>query len=426
MAVYFVQGKLGAGKSLIAVSRMQKALNEGRKVATNINLNLEYLINPWAKNCTVIRVPDKPMPADFDGLPIGYEGKYQSEESNGDLHLDECGIWFNSRNWNDKGRAEIITWIIHARKRRWNIYFYVQDIEVVDKQAREMFAEHVVTCQRTDRISIPILGFFLNPIFKGLGHEPPKMPRMHLAHVYYGSGFNAQKVDTWYYRGTGLYRGYDTEQLFKPSDHPEACSLHTLLPPYYTYGRYYTKLEHYKNELTNIAIKGYHFFLLGAGLAVLGTNAAVTALPEIPKKGFFSCNEAYKALYGSCDAYPVDKNYKPEGDSKKSSSHAAKPAVVTDGLGQLYVTGSVASGSGYDYFFISDGRPVDLASAGWSFESVDWCTVIIERGSVRKLVNCNPFFLSDSEPMPPESAKPANDVTTAIIEPAVQSFKDNL
>lgn len=50
MPVYFVQGKLGSGKTLAGIHRIQEALNQGRRVATNIDLRLEKLINPWAKN----------------------------------------------------------------------------------------------------------------------------------------------------------------------------------------------------------------------------------------------------------------------------------------------------------------------------------------------------------------------------------------
>ena len=43
-------------------------------------------------------------------------------------------------------------------KNRWDLFFIVQDISVVDKQARTMFAEHTVFCRRTDRLTIPFVG----------------------------------------------------------------------------------------------------------------------------------------------------------------------------------------------------------------------------------------------------------------------------
>ena len=44
MAVYVVTGKLGAGKTLVAVGKIKDKLNQGCKVATNLDLNLDKLI----------------------------------------------------------------------------------------------------------------------------------------------------------------------------------------------------------------------------------------------------------------------------------------------------------------------------------------------------------------------------------------------
>lgn len=427
MPVYFVQGKLGSGKTLASIYRMKQALNEGRRVATNIDLNLEKLVNPWAKKTFVIRMPDKPSPSDFEALPLGYDGDYKSEDFNGDLHLDECGIWFNSRNWNDKGRAGIIEWIIHARKKRWNLYFYVQDIDVVDKQAREMFAEHVVTCKRTDRLNIPFIGWALNIFSKTALGKKFNLPKFHMAIVQYGTSQFAPIVDRWWYRGEKLYDAYDTEQAFYPPEHPNSVKLSTVLPPWYTYGRYHTRLEHLKNAIRYFKTKGRHFFLLGAGLAVLGTNAAVTALPEVPKKGWFGCNEAYKALYGSCDAYPVVKEQGADKRTSKTSKTSVSQssgsvAQSLGGLGTVYVTGSVASGRGYDYFFSCDGRPCDLASIGFQIEPVTWCQAIITRDDVRKLIYCNPYIDYGDIPERPQQEMP--DVVGNAVDPIVKLFND--
>ena len=37
MAVYFITGKLGSGKSIAAVGKIRDYLNEGRAVATNLD-----------------------------------------------------------------------------------------------------------------------------------------------------------------------------------------------------------------------------------------------------------------------------------------------------------------------------------------------------------------------------------------------------
>lgn len=418
MPVYFVQGKLGSGKTLAGIHRIQEALNQGRRVATNIDLRLEKLVNPWAKKTFVLRMPDKPSGFDFNALPLGYEGDYKSEDFNGDLHLDECAIWFNSRTWNDKSRSSIIEWIVHARKKRWNIYFYVQDIDVVDKQARDMFAEHLVTCKRTDRFNIPFIGWILNPIMKtALGKKLP-LPKFHLGTVQYGTSQFSPVVDRWWYNGKKLYDAYNTEQQFYPPEHPDSTSLYSVLPPWYVYGRYHTRMEHFKNALRNFKVSGLHFFSVGALLAYLLTNLAVTAMPEIPKKGFIGCNDAYKALYGSCDAYPVEK---PKIDSKSSNSvsPASIAAKKAETLQDIFVTGSVLSGREQHYTFKLSGRPFDPYVSGYRVESVDWCTAIIERGDLRQIVYCNPSFDSDlgSPNLMRETPRESDSVTVTASLP---------
>ena len=118
MAVYFVTGKLGGGKSCACVARIQEYLKGGRRVATNLDLYLENLVSPWRKNIDVMRLPDKPSALDLDAIGLGYDGDYQGENKNGAVVLDECGTWFNSRTWNEAGRAQLIDWMAHARKKQ--------------------------------------------------------------------------------------------------------------------------------------------------------------------------------------------------------------------------------------------------------------------------------------------------------------------
>lgn len=388
MAVWFVTGKLGGGKTLGAVHRVQKYLNQGRTVATNLDLFLEHMINPDSKACKVFRIPDKPSPDDFDALPLGYEGEYQGEHKNGLIVLDECGTWFNARNWNDKGRAEIINWVIHARKKRWDLIFIVQDISVVDKQAREMFAEHVVYCRRTDRFNIPFVGF----IFKMFFGETLPIPKYHIGFVHYGDSPNSPLVDRWGYRGESLYAAYNTEQVFLPfTSTNSACAFHTVLPPWYVYGRYFSPMERFKNALKGFEVKGRHFFLIGAALAALGTNAAVTALPETPKKGIFGCNDAYRHLYGSCDAYPIKPEDKPNRGSDTAKPEAEDPSKPNP-LDGAYISGSLQTDHKFDYVFhSSDGRTWYPAADGYRVSQHSRClAVLTDFQGVAHQIRCHP------------------------------------
>lgn len=195
--VYFITGSLGSGKTLAGLDMVRKYLIEGRRVATNVNLHLEHLCSADNKYSRVIRVPDAPEINDLRA--IGYGSDSSDDATHGLLLLDELGTWFNSRDFASKGRLEVIKWMIHMRKRRWDVAFIVQDFGMVDKQARGNIAQYLVSCQNSKTMWL----------FKLL-------PKFHVATVR----MTATKMitDRWFYRGTDLYNAYDTEQLFHTGD----------------------------------------------------------------------------------------------------------------------------------------------------------------------------------------------------------------
>jgi len=228
MAVYFITGKLGSGKSLSAIARIRSYLLQHRPIATNIDLKLEKLVSIHDKTTNVTRLPDKPCAADLAAL--GYGNETYDEEKNGLLVLDECATWFNSRSWADKSRQPVIDWFLHARKKGWDIIFIVQDLSVIDKQARETLCEHSVYCRRLDRFRIPFVSAFCKTFF-GLD---VRMPRFHVAVVKYGDTPLHPTTDRWWYRGSDLYQAYDTKQIFVDDGKGSSC----MLTPWHLAGRY--------------------------------------------------------------------------------------------------------------------------------------------------------------------------------------------
>ena len=269
MAVYVVTGKLGGGKSLVSVSRILVTLQKKAVVATNLDINLENLISPWNKSARVIRIPDKPSIFDLETIGVGNTS--YDEEKNGLLVLDECGTWFNSRNWQDKARQPVNEWFLHARKLGWDVILIIQDVNNLDSQARSSIAEHTVFCRRTDRLAIPLV----SSLFKFLTGSRLALPKVHLGRVVYGISESDLLVDRWVYRGTDLYKAYDTKQLFL-EEYPHGP--HSLLPPYFTHGRYKPArdLEFYM-RMTKIYWKRFKApialgtgFMLATALTMLG------------------------------------------------------------------------------------------------------------------------------------------------------------
>lgn len=231
MAIYIVTGVLGAGKSLLTVAKIQEYVKEGRRVAGNFDLNMSAL---GGKRCKVsyTRVPDFPTAADLELIGKGHDEETYNEDKNGILVLDELAVWLNSREWNDKNRKDLIRWFVHARKRRWDVYLLVQDIEMIDAQIRKALCQYIVECHALDKIRVPVI----TPIYKLLtGKKYIPLPKYHIASVKMGRVENAVSVDRWSTSGKHLYSCYDTEQIFDPDyEH----GVHSVLSPWHMEGRY--------------------------------------------------------------------------------------------------------------------------------------------------------------------------------------------
>lgn len=227
MAVYIVTGKLGAGKTLLCILKILQYLKGRRPVAVNVDVRMDKLCNRNNRYSRLIRLPDLPTADDLMGL--GYGCETYDEDKFGGIFLDEAGVWLNSRDWNAKGRTDLLSFFLFLRKRRWDLWLCVQNINVIDKQIRESIAEHVVYISRLDRLRLPFPFGILLRIFT-LGRFKGRLPKMHLATVNLGCKHNAPKVDSWAYRGEEFYDYYDTTQEYNSGYDKGSYS---MLPPGY-------------------------------------------------------------------------------------------------------------------------------------------------------------------------------------------------
>lgn len=273
--IFVVTGKLGSGKSLAAVGRIRERLQKGCPVATNLNIRLHKLIGPNAKKAVLYRIPDKPTLQDMEAL--GYGNTSYDDEKNGLIVLDECGTWFNSRGWQDKTRAPLIEWLLHARKLGWDIIFLIQNVKMLDKQARDSVAEYVVYCRRIDKaLKIPLL----ESGYKFLTGREFVKPKAHIGIVKYGDQHNSLKVDTWWYLGRDLYPAYDTKQKF--SDY-YPHGLYQVLPPWYSHGRYAVKRDlRFFMRMTKIYFKRFSKVAV-LSFGILGGAAIASVMQPKPE-----------------------------------------------------------------------------------------------------------------------------------------------
>lgn len=381
MAVYFITGKLGGGKTLAAVSKAKDYLLAGRPVATNLDLDLRYLVGPRS-NRFYVRLPDSPSYSDL--LSIGKGNKSTDESRNGALILDECATWFNSRGWADKSRQEVINWLVHARKLGWDVFFIVQSVQVVDKQARLMLAEHVVYCRRMDRISIPLISTILS-----IADSRVTLPRFHLGIVKYGDQPGSLVVDRWWYRGDNLFKAYDTRQAFSQF-YPHGP--HSVLPPLKTVRNYATRNGDFYMRLSRILWRRYSRPLLAivgllAGL-LLGAGAYHSGLVDAQKSKTITSSSSPVAPLPSAVSRTVSKKTSAPRiavDGQKIDSAGSKSPLPFDPA-TAYVSGS-ASGAGGNVLFVQladanghDFTPQHLRSLGYAVVVQNACEVDLLAG----------------------------------------------
>lgn len=271
MSVYIVTGNFGSGKTLVSVSRMVDTLKAGRRVATNIDLDLSACLGVKQDTKLLTRLPDKPSADDMQALGEGQSGDYD-ESKFGLIVLDELGAWLNSRTWSDKTRMAFINWCIHARHLRWAIIFIVQDAKMIDAQVRDALGEHLVVCKRTDRIPLPLVG--------------KVTPKVHVGSVYYGMTESKDKrIERWYYRGKHLYAAYKTDQIFSEFT---SDGLHCVISK-----NYWSPEQN--DEINAQSEKAKNIKYATAGVAALGLmSASVYAMVSPP-----SPNEAQASTTNS-------------------------------------------------------------------------------------------------------------------------------
>ena len=263
--MYVVTGKLGSGKTLYTVKKARDYLQAGRRVATNLDLNLGKLLSKKTDSKKLLRLADHPTAESFHNLGQAYSGSYD-ENKTGALILDECATWLNARDWNAKDRKQLINYLVHVRKKGWDVYLIIQDISMLDKQIRKVLAEHTVICRRTDRMKIPLFGV----LFSMLGLDN-KLPKAHIASIFYGDFQGAPLVATEPYLGKNLYNAYDTRQIFDETNN----GYYTVLPPAITKKNYFVKWNLNKiMKLTQIYLRKYNALFLMSAAAIV--SAALT------------------------------------------------------------------------------------------------------------------------------------------------------
>lgn len=228
-------GKRGSGKTLGALDMIRRYLEEGRAVATNIDLFVENLV-PAYNETRWYRIPDYPSAADLKALPLGNDDP-TNEKRNGLLVLDEAATFLNSREWQGSGRQDVISWLVQSRKWGWDLLLIAQHANLIDKQVRDALIEIQGTVKRMDKMQVPLLSTF----YKYFTQKPLHFPRIHFVALKYGFTPDAPVADRWFWRGGELHKAYDTLQKISPMTGQTTTT--SMLSAYELKGRYMNKWD---------------------------------------------------------------------------------------------------------------------------------------------------------------------------------------
>lgn len=282
MSCYFVYGTLGAGKGIFLSRKMKEYLARGSRVATNVDLFPEHL-SPNTE-ASISRVPSIFRLEDLEQLGRGCPKEEKTQL--GGLFLDEGAMWLNSRDWNAKGRKQLIDKLIMIRKLGWDIFIAVQDPESTDKQALGALGENFICCSRLDHFRIPIISdlFDFYHLVKTKGREQRKSLLPHINRAQWRRGKSKQGNPSFFketYKPKDYFGTYDTNQIFEvDSEYIDGRLVDMRAPFSYISGKtlrswYVSEPTEVKKIKSKFPWKSTVLFLLFGGLSALSFAMAV-------------------------------------------------------------------------------------------------------------------------------------------------------
>ena len=268
----------------------------------------------------------------------------------------------------------------------WDVYLIIQDISMLDKQARKALAEHVVYCRRTDRMNIPFIGAILK-LFTGGTRMP--VPKWHIAMVKYGDQQHSLQVDSWWYNGNELYNAYDTTQVFlEEYETPGYC----YVPPILLHHK--SKVKKWTREnvmrLTHIYLRKYS--LITIALAGISIGSLLTYLFVVPATNSIQEKEQSKTIAAKVTR-PQDENTQLNLPTETLSIFQPQEEVIFSRLkiSESYSIRTSEYVPHYRFKFTDGNRTYtvfDLAEHEIEVDILDHCKAFITSQKGSKLITC--------------------------------------
>lgn len=142
--IYMYSGTPGSGKSYHMAKDICMYYKKGRNIFLNFEVNTEYLKQLYPKSKAQVFVLDNrdlKYPFGLTGFSKNFHNKTSDGrviENQSILFVDECNINYDSRNWNERGRSDWITWFKCHRKYGFKVILSTQDVKDVDRKIQQL------------------------------------------------------------------------------------------------------------------------------------------------------------------------------------------------------------------------------------------------------------------------------------------------
>lgn len=135
-------GTPGSGKSYHMAQLICQMYKKGKNIFCNFEIDVDYLKKKYPRsNAYVFCIDNRDLKYPY-GL-TGFSNNFHSRDSvdrvaekQSYLFIDECQINFDSRRWNEKGRAEWNHWLSEHRKDGFQVILATQSDMDIDKKIR--------------------------------------------------------------------------------------------------------------------------------------------------------------------------------------------------------------------------------------------------------------------------------------------------
>ena len=159
--IQLITGKIGGGKTVLAVERMFQYMLDGGTVISNIELIWHEVVKLGLKKKGRHILPEQYVHLDLndDSIPWHHKIPWGTKEMPVQVYLDEVHLFFNSRDWQRTAQLhrDMLSFLSQSRKACVDVSFIAQVASTLERQFRVQ-CEWEIYVRNFKDIKIPLFG----------------------------------------------------------------------------------------------------------------------------------------------------------------------------------------------------------------------------------------------------------------------------